>query len=259
MKSSTKVGLLAILLLGGAVVAQTWRLQRERLRVAEANGARQRAVLDAQGWKDAKEATERKLAEVVPALEAQVAAAKAEKIPVIIAGRTVTKAVPFEIPCESHPTPATGGDGAVLNDTSSSPSLPVNLSVDSQFAIAALNDGNLSWTGRLFATMSRGDWKQTKALAPDENSLVIDPKLTKAWRDYVTGPPAVWEARVLLTGPAWGIRAGATWFGRGQHVGVAFDYDRTYSRETSCDYYQESCSSRYVSFSAYAIGAAFRF
>ena len=260
VRTSTKLAIVAVVLLGGAVVAQTWRLQRERLRVSVETQARQKAVLEAVGWRAAKEATERQMAITVPALQEELEAARKEKAPVILGGRTITKTVGFAIPCGEGPLAATGAGPTVqASDTSSPAPPPVNLTLDQQFAVTALADGAIEWTGRTFATMTRGEWTQTEEMPPTDVAVSIDPRLSKAWREYVTGPRAVWEARVLVTGPAWGLRAGATWFGRGQHVGVAFDYDRTYTSETTCDYYQESCSSRYVGANGYAVGAAFRF
>ena len=264
MKTSTKVGLLLILILGSYSAFATWRLKQSQLQVYKEIGARQKAVLEANGWKVAKEASEKQMAVTVPALEEELKAAREQKAPIIIGGRTITKAVPFAVPCDLNDVAASGiaagGEENPRLDTTPQPSSPpVTITADSQVAITALANGSIAWTQRLFATVSRGTWHETKELPADTSTVNIDPKLTKAWQQFVQGPKTLWELRAsAVLGSAYGIRLGGSWIGRGQHFGLSLDFDKTWSSETTCSYY-ESCSSDKSSDSSIAAGVAIRF
>jgi len=260
MKTSTKVALVVILILGVAVVAQAYMINRERLKVAAAVADKQAAVLETNGWKRAAVERGAELLKKVPALEAELAAAREVKAPVLIAGRTITERVPFNIPCGDRPPSPTAGAGeSGMTSTAPPPAgnAAVDVSADVQTAVAGLADGRVEWASRVFATLRAGDWTETRELPVHESAVGVDPKLTAAWRNYVLGPPWSLELRALASSTP-GIRLGASWFGRKHRLGFAFDYDRTWRDSASCSSYFETCQTTRVTGNEVAAGVAVR-
>ena len=81
------VPIVAVVALVVYAAVLTWQLDRAEGRELKARAAEQGRILEADGWKRAAEASQRELAETVPALEKELAAAKKAKAPVVVASR----------------------------------------------------------------------------------------------------------------------------------------------------------------------------
>lgn len=197
-----RVAAVLALILGIALGIQTWRLNRAAARELAARVAIQDTTLKAAGWEKAAKASQRELAETVPALQAKIDAAKKAEVPVLAANRTRTETVTFDISVEDRPSSSTAGAGEANSPSSPQPpgkTTPVGVSAEVQTAVAGLDDGTIEWTSRIFATVSWGALKtegectegepcQTKELPVKTSKTGVAPELEKAWAAWKAPP-----------------------------------------------------------------------
>lgn len=191
----TRIAWAAAALLALALAVQSWRIYQAEHAAIAAAAARQRAELAASGWKDAAEASQRELASTVPQLREQLDAARRANAELLLTHRTTTAPeaflVPFDCPGATSSPGAGAGEPAAPHGAPQPTGIPVAVTVDSQTAVVALADGSIEWSGRLFATLSSGEWHETRELTPLHDTLAADSDLGRAWAAWRNRPPRV--------------------------------------------------------------------
>lgn len=155
-----------------AIAALVWWQRHEEAADLRALAEIQRSGMP--GWFAGHRARVGWLRDAVPALEHELDEARKVGAHVVTVTRTVTVEVPFYIPAAGagEPTPP-------------QPGTDVTVSADVQTAVAALEDGRIEWTSRVFATLRSGTWTETKALPVQSSTTGVDPVLEKALRAYL--------------------------------------------------------------------------
>jgi len=199
------VPLIAFIALAIYAGVLSWQLDRAQGRELAARVAIQKTKLEAAGWEQAAEKSQRELATAVPALEKEIEAAKAAKVPMLASNRTKTDTVTFDIPLGIEPPSPAAGAGETAAAASPQPTgttAPVGVSADVQTAVVGLDDGTIEWKSRVFATVSWGALKvpgecgkgepcETKELPVKtaKSTTGVDPDLVAAWKAFKNPPP----------------------------------------------------------------------
>lgn len=271
MKLRTKVAIVMILLLAGAVVAQTIRLRRAVAREWDAHVAKQQADLAAEGFRREAEASQAELAEKVPALEAELRKAQDAGARIASASHFEGHGREVEVPCTvimGSPAEQTGRAPAPSSSPGTQPGTPPAIAVTPHVRIddaVLIDDGGGIYVQRdVHARLSVGEsWASGwEPVEPEVVTSAVDPELSKAWaawRAPVKRLPWLVELHALLGGPDPEARLGLSWYPAGWRTGFVVQYGKQRRSAEGFDPYLESYYSRTETATSYAAGATWRF
>ena len=193
-----RVSLVLALILGIALGVQTYRLNRSTGRELRERARAQAVELVAAGWQKAATASQADLARIVPALEAQLAAAR--RVSTTLAGTSTWagRGAEIPVPCTVVMGPPPGsspppGPPAVA-PVEAPPTVAVAPHVLIDDAVALDDAGGIYVARKVQARLSVGQsWaSEWEPVAPDPGSTTaVAPELSAAWKEYRNPPPKV--------------------------------------------------------------------
>jgi hypothetical protein len=176
-----------------------WQNDKLRDKDIKARAAAQGKMLVDAGWLKGVEASQRELAEMVPALEAELAAAKKAKAPVVVASHWEGRGSEVEVPCTVVMGPPAGDmtpppHSAAPGVSEAPPSVAVTPHVAIHDAMTFDATGRLYVARKVEARLSVGEtWMSAwEPIEPDASSrTLVAPELERAWAAYQNPPPRV--------------------------------------------------------------------
>ena len=195
-----RVAAVLALILGIALGIQTWWLNRAASREFAARVAVQDATLKAAGWEKAATASQAELAATVPALQAQLGAAKKAKATTAIASHWQGSGEEIAIPCTvvMGPPAGTSTPTSGAPDPTRSPGAPPSVAVTPHVKIddaVALDDAGGIFVARTVqAQLTVGSsWASAwEDIVPDAGSTTkVAPEIEAAWKAYKNPPPRI--------------------------------------------------------------------
>lgn len=215
-----RVAVVLALILGIALGVQTWRLNRAAAREVEARAKIQAEQLLAAGWQATAHASQAELARIVPALEAEIAAAKKAGTTVAGSSHWAGHGSEIPVPCTVVMGPPAGTTLPTSDSPppTSLPEAPLTVAVTPHVRIddaVALDDAGGIYVARhVQARLSVGEtWASEwgPVTADPGSTTAVDPRIGAAWRAYLNPSRPPWEIRLGIGVPGPTVRVGATW------------------------------------------------